>query len=468
MITKRNRIFSRVAWVGLATALLVAAPLSSAQEEKQQFQLTEKVGEALQKLKPLQDSKNFAGMMEVVDAQLKTVPPTSYDASYLLDLKARIYLQLDQFNNAIAPWEQAVKLDEQFGYKEEKERLEVIKILAQLIFSQASDLKDKARQRELVERSASYLKRYLDKAPKPESDVQMLYSQILFFQATADPQNVNAEMLNEAGRVVEKAMLGTIRPKEGFYLLQLAILQQQNNFARAADIMELLLRQYPNKKDIWPMLFGTYVNLAGSAKPESKEQRELYVRAINTIERAQALGFMTTPRDHYNLFTLYLSAGAINIATDMLHAGMKSGKIESNLANWRVLGSYLQQSNRELQAISALQEATKLFPKEGSLDFMTAQIYQQLEQTKEVYNYCVRAVNKGNLGEKPHQVHLLLAYSAYELDKLDEALKAINEAGKTPEGAKDSQVKSLKDAITAMIAEREAAREAIKKEANKI
>jgi tetratricopeptide (TPR) repeat protein len=460
--TKRNIIVRRFALVGVAAALLLSAPFASGEEQKQ-FQLNEKVSEALGKLKPLQDTKNFAGMLDLVNGQLKNIKPDSYDAAYLLDLKAKIYLQLDQYNNAIAPWEEALRLSEQYGYKDQKERLDITKYLAQLIFSEATQIKDKQQQDALVTKSAQYLKRYLDHSSKPEPEVEMLYAQILYYQATSDAQHINQPLLTEARQIVEKGMLGSIKPKEGFYLLLLAILQQQNDHEHSAEVMELLLSQYPQKKDVWPMLFGTYVNLAGSAKAESPEQRQYYVRAINTLERAQSLGYMNTPRDNYNLFTLYVNAGEINLATDLLWNGMKKGTIESTPQNWRVLGAYLQQANKELQAITALQEATKLYPKDGGLNFMIGQIYQQLDKIKDARDQYKIAVDKGNLGDKPHQAWLFLAYTSLELEDYQGALKAINEAAKTPDGAKDPQVKSVKEGIEATIAEREAAKAAAKK-----
>ncbi|PTX96475.1 hypothetical protein [Opitutus sp. ER46] len=467
MITNRNPIFRRLAWVGFATALFLAAPFSSAEEQKQ-FQLNEKVGEALQKLKPLQDAKNFNGMLDVVDGQLKNVPATGYDACYLLDLKAKIYLQLDQYGKAIDPWEKALRLAEEHGYLAEKERIDITKFLAQLIFSEASNLKDRAAQQVQITRAAGYLKRYLEKSPKPEAEVQMLYAQILFYQATGDQKNVNQALLAEAREIVENGMLGSVRPKEGFYLLLLAIIQQQNDLVRASELMELLVKQYPNKKDVWPMLFGTYVNMAGSAKSESREQREYFVRAINTLERAQQLGFMNTPRDNYNLFTLYLNAGEIGLATDLLYSGMKKGTIESTAANWRILGAYYQQANKELQAVSALQEATKLFPTDGTLDFLIGQIYQQMDRIKEANQAYARAVTKPDLGEKPHQIYLFLAYTSLELEDFDGALKAITKAASFPEGAKDSQVKGVRDGIEATMAEREAAKASAKPAAKKL
>lgn len=465
MITNRNPIFRRFAWIGVALALLAAPLVAFAQDEgdKQQFQLDEKVGDALQKLKPLQDAKDYKGMLALVDQQLASVKPTSYDAAYLLDIKAKIYLQLDQLSGAIEPWRQVLKLSEQYGYKDEKERLEIMKFLGQLIFMEATTVKEKNRQQQLVEQAGGYLKSYLAKNPKPESEMQMLYANILFSEATVDESRVNEQKLREARTLIEKGMLNEIRPKEGFYMLMLAVLQQQNDYIHSAEYMELLLQQYPNKKDIWSALFGTYVNLANNAKGDSKEQRNYFVRAINTVERAQKLGFMNTPRDNYNLFTVYLNAGYIIEACDLLYKGMKSGAIESSQTNWRILGAYYQQANKDLQAIAVLKEATKLFPHDGGLDLLIGQFYQQMDKIKDAHDAYARAVKKGNLGEHPHQAWLYLAYTSLEIEDYQGALNAIAEAAKLPDGAKDPQVKSLKAGIEATIQEREAQKNAAKK-----
>jgi tetratricopeptide (TPR) repeat protein len=172
---------------------------------------------------------------------------------------------------------------------------------------------------------------------------------------------------------------------------------------------------------------------------------------------------MNTPRDNYNLFTVYLNAGYTIEACDLLYKGMKNGTIESKPENWKILGSYYQQANKELQAIAALKEAAKLFPKDGSIEVLLGQIYQQMDKTKEAHDAYARGVAKGNLGEHPHQALLYLAYTALELEDYDGALKAIGEAEKLPGGSKDPQVKSLKAGIEATIQEREAQKNASKK-----
>lgn len=434
------------------------AAAQSGTRERPQFNLAEKTSEALQKLGPLQQQKPpaYQEMLNVVDGVLATVPPTSYDAAFLLNIKAKVLLGMDKYGAAIPVWEQAVKLSDEHGYLDPKEVNEVVFYLAQLIFSEAATIKNTAQQQQLVQRSAAYLKRHLDNSPKPSLETQMFYAQLLYQQAVADPNKVNKDMLRQAREVIERSMQATLQPKEGFYLLLMAILQQENDMQRSAEVLELFLKKFPQKKDYWQPLMATYLNIAAS-EPDEVRKRDLYIRAINTLERAQKLGFLQTPKDNYNLVTLYLTAGQFSMATDILHAGLKKGTIESSLANWRLLGSYYQQANKDLLAIEALKEAAKLYPKEGMVDLHVGEIYRQMEKTKEAREFYRSALKKGNL-EKPQVAYQLLAFTSMELDDWDEALRAINEAAKHPDFAKDQQMVNLKKHIEETVAIREEAK----------
>jgi tetratricopeptide (TPR) repeat protein len=258
-----------------------------------------------------------------------------------------------------------------------------------------------------------------------------------------------------------------VHPKEGLYVLLLAILQQQNDVVSAAEVLEQLVKQYPAKKDYWPSLWASYLNMANEAtvseKKDEAKAREFYVRAINTMERAQAVGLMNSPKDNLTLVNLYLTAGQFGIATDLLYSGLKNGKIENDQKNWQTLGYFYQQANMETKAITALREASKLFPKTGQFELQIGQIYLSIEKTKEAYTSFQEAIRRGGL-DKPHAVYQALAYAAFELEEFDEALKACDEAVKFPEGAKDQQLPKLRYAIEASIKEREYAKaEAAKK-----
>src|ERR1019366_3549793 len=97
----------------------------------------------------------------------------------------------------------------------------------------------------------------------------------------------------------------------------------------------------------WQQLEGLYLNLAGTAEKDEAKMKKYYTQAINVVERAQAHGFMTTPKDNYNLVTIYYTVGQFGKATDLLYKGLKNGTIDSDIKNWELLASSYQQINEE-------------------------------------------------------------------------------------------------------------------------
>lgn len=442
----------------LVALAALAVPGFAAQDKQDKRQLSDKTSEALGKLTPLLQApqQDMNAILAIIDAALVNAPPTSWDRAFLLDRKATAHAQMDQYSKAIAPWEEALKISDQFGYFTSDETKNILFYLAQLIFVEAQSLKDKSEQMAQVRKAGEYLRRHLELNKKPPPETQTLYASILFSQATADPNNVNQEQLAQARHVVEEGLLGAIKPKDNFYQLLLAILQQQGDNEKSAQILEFLLKQNPNNRNYWGVLAGMYLQEAQASKNE-KIVRTNYIRAINTVERAQSLGFMKTPADNFRLVSVYLLVGQFSKGTELLHAGLKSGQIESTIANWRLLGQFYQQANKDGEAILALEEAAKLFPKEGNLDIQIGELYRGREDTRQARAHYRRALEKGNL-ERPMGAYLLLAYSSMELEDWDEALRAITEASKFPEFAKERQNISLKEHIERTVRERDEVR----------
>lgn len=443
----------------LALALVFSGSLRAADEKPQPPEMSEKTREAFQKLKPLQDANDLDGMLKVMEGARTSAAPDSYDMAMILDTIAKVYLRKEQIAKAVEPQEAAQRLaDAHPGWFDEKQTQQNVNLLARLIYADAVTVKDPVRQQQEILHAAAYLKRYLAMTKKPSADDQIFYAQLLYAQATADPNHLKTDMLHEAQQVIQDGMLSTIYPKEVFYQLLIAIVQQENDNARAIELLEQVVKKFPTKTAYWPALAGLYLQQAQMEKDEHRA-RESYIRLINTVERAQALGMLNDPKWNYNLVTFYIAAGQFSKATDLLHAGLKKGTIESTLANWRILGSYYQQANKDYEAIEALKEAAKLFPKEGMLELQIGEIYRGLEKTKEARDYYRLAIQKDNL-EKPHVAYQLLAFAAMELDDIAEAKHAIDEADKYPEFQKDKQMQGLKKYINDTFREREEAQRA--------
>lgn len=453
--------------LGLALALVLALPVAA--QEKKEHSFTEKTSEGLKKLGELQQQTPppFPAMLAHVETLITQAGPTSYDMAYLQNIRARILAGMDKYAPAIESWELSLKLSDQFGYFEPKDTNDISLWLSQIIFIEAANLKNPAQQTAQINKALGYLKRHLDNTKKPSLDTQALYAQLLYQQAVANEKNIDHARLKEARGVVEKAMLSTLNPKESFYLLLIAIMQQQNEMARASEYLELFLKKFPGKKDYWPVLVQTYISLAQSEK-DSEKGRDFYIRAINAMEKAQQLGFMKTPKDNYALVTIYITAGQFSMATELLHKHLKAGTVESTLANWRILGSYYQQASKDAEAIAALKEAIAKFPKEGMLDLQIGEIYRQQEKTKEAREFYTSAINKGNL-EKPALAYQLLAYTSMELDDFESAKRTMDQLRqKFPDDFnKDPQMKSLSDHIDNTLKEREELRRQKEEQKNK-
>jgi len=442
-----------LAGVALACASALVPALRAADDHAQ---LETATSEALSKVKDLTDAKDWAGALKLMAEQLPNVSPTSYDTAILNEVISKIQMQTGNYAKALVTMETALRLSDTYKYFDDREAQELVYYLALMYNQEAAALKSIALQQQYLSKSTDYAKRWLDNTDKPISDqqrqeVMLFYVNVLYNRAVLNPP-VDLKLMKHVEAELEKSLLSINHPKETFYVLYLAALQQEGNYARSAEVLELLVKQYPAKKDYWAQLVPIYLNLAFD-KDEEKG-RANNVRAIITIERAQALGFMRTPKDNYTLVGLYFNVGQFGKATELLYAGLKNGTIESIQSNWELLAYSFQQVDKPYQAIDVLKEAAKHFPKSGQLDYQIAQIYYSLDKPKECYASLVSASAKGHL-DKPYAAYNFQAYVAYELNKFDEALGAVDKAIASPGSEKEAQLPRLKQAIEDALRERE-------------
>ncbi len=441
--------------LGVLLSLALALPAGLRAADQQPRSLNEKTSEAFQKLRPMQEAKDWDGMLAILAGIAPTTDPTSYDMALILDMQAKIYGgQKEQFAKAIEAWDAALRISEGKDYFDPREKLEKLLYLAQFSYNEGNASKVPAVQQAYMNRAAGYFKRYLEGSTTPTPEILMFYASLLYNQAMANPAKVDMDLLKQARVQVQKGLTTAIHPKEGLYVLLLAILQQENDLVHSAETLELILSQYPTKKDYWPSLYSIYLAMANDKDPE--KVRENYIRAINTQERALALGYMNTPKDRLNLVTLYLTSGQFSKGTDILHKGLKDGTIDSDVKNWLALGYYYQQANRETEAIAALKEASALFPTNGQIDLTIAEIYRGKDLHKEARDFYRSALKKGGL-EKPYLVLAYLANAAFTLEDFDEAKAAIDKAYKDypVDANKDTFLPQLKEAVDRGIAERD-------------
>lgn len=428
-----------VALLGTASALIAQTPAP-----QREYSISEATSEVLSTTyKTAADAKNFDQALVVINAQLeKLTDKTGYDAAILNQIKAQTLLQKNQLSQAIEPLEKALQLSDARTptYFDERTTQEMLQFLSQLYFQEASTSKDPRRVNELYDLSERYIERWVKNNTRDNPDVMLFYASLLFNRAVQNAENPDKARLERALAVVDRAMRMSVHPKDNLWVLKLVCLQQLDRNEEAVDFLELVVSQKPENRTYWQQLAGLYV---GQGKD---------IRAIVTFERAQALGFMNSPKDNFNLVGIHFNLGQYERAAELLEKGLQTGTIDNEEKNWELLAYSYQQLNRDFKAIDVLKQATKHFPKSGQLEYLISQNFYNMDKFEEALPHLEAAVRKGG-GNRPHQTNLFLAFVAYELKKFDIALAAAERAIATPEGKAEGL--RMKQAIEEIVRERE-------------
>jgi tetratricopeptide (TPR) repeat protein len=437
-LTRVTRAALLAALMAAAAPLYTLAQTPAAQPKKE---LTEKVHQSVQAMTKLLEEQKWDELIAQTTSVLATVEPISFDTAYLSQIKVQALLGKADYKNAIPPLETALSLSERYGFFGDRD-LELIWLLSQLYGQIAAGAEqNSAVQRESYAKAYTTLRRWLDRTPKPNPDAQYFAASILYNQALYDGK-VDKALLQQAKEEAEKGLRMSIKPKEQFYAILMTIAQQEGDYPKMAEYLELLVKEYPKNKSYWQGLLNAYL----------VQEQNGYVGAIVTIERAQKLGLMTEKRDHFTLVGLHLNAQQYAIAADLFEVGLRNGTIESEQKNWELLATCYQQTHKPEKAIATLKEAIKLFPKASTLDLQIGNLYYMSDKYEDALNFMKSAVNKGLEKSQLLQALSYIAYLALDLKKLDDAKWAADKAVELDPNAKGP--KDLLKAVNEAIEER--------------
>lgn len=450
----RTTLISRLIKSGvLALFFAVAIPATSFAQDSEapKKEISDKGSEALVKLQELTDAKNWDGAMTLINAGLAGAKPETYETMVFSQIKVQVLLTQEKYAESIPPMETALRLGRTYDFMEHKQFLEFNQILSQLYFQEANDIKgttpaDKRLRKDYLVKAYQAIQVYLKANENPTEDSLSYAATMIYTQATMVDGETDMKLLNEARAIAEKGILLNLKPRESFYVLILAALQQENKNVEAGEILELLVAQYPTNKQYWAQLQGSYLTLANDAEDGSRESLEWNIRTVHTIDRAQKLGILDDPRDHFNRVGILMNIQQFDQSINYLKEGLASGKIEDTQKNWEYLASSYQQVNKEFNAIDALSTASSKYPSEGELDFRIANLYYIMDKIEDAYKAGKVALNKGKLNNRA-VVSQFVGYLGYELKKFDEALPFVEEAMKLGAPQAEGLIKAIKNSI---------------------
>jgi hypothetical protein len=452
LIRKILRLGGLMAALAVVTSTGVIAQTSPNAPKKE---ISDKISEGLAKLRPLTENKQYAEALSLINGLMVSAAPDSYELMVLNQIKLQILLTETKYPEAIEPLETALRIGKAYDFIPQSQYLEFTQVLSQLYFQEAITAKDKTIRDSYHAKAYDTIQVYLRENPSPTPDSIAYAATLIYTQATLEGSAPDQKLVKEARALSERGLLMTIKPRENFYVLILAALQQENRNVEGAELLEILVTENPTSSQYWQQLQATYLTLANSPDATAEQALAWNVRTISTTERAQKLGFLDTPRDHFNVVGILMNIQQFEEAIKMMEIGLENTKIESSQTNLEYLASCYQQVHKPQKAIEVLKRATTSNPDEGELDARISNIYYSIDMLPEAYSFGKTALSKGKLKSEPN-TQLFVAYLAFELKKFEEALP-LAEAAKS---AGADRAEGLYDAIKSAVEERKAALEA--------
>jgi Flp pilus assembly protein TadD len=429
----------------LLLLLLVVAPAATrAQTAAPAKEISEAVGAKLADLRTLTDAKKFSEALALIDTLLVNAADPSFDLALLSQIRAQVLVAVGRYAEALPAFQKSYDLGERHAFFEPRVQLDNLYLLSQLHFQLGGDAKDRALQKSHYDAAYARVNEWLSRSPAPTAEARFFAATVLYTQATADPKVLDADLLRRARIEAEQSLYLQTKPAENARVLVLATQQQLNENREAADTLELLVEQAPTSTQYWQQLASLYLGLAADAKTEADARRQ-NLRSLLTLERAQARGLLSGPKENAIVVGLLFNLRQYDRAIEILEKGLASGAVENTRANWELLASAHQQQHRNDRAVAALGRAITVFPKDGQIESTLGQLHYALDQTEDARRHLEAAVTKGNL-DQPGQTRFTLAYISYELRRLDEAAKWIEAAGAFPD-VKPDDVARLARAI---------------------
>jgi hypothetical protein len=451
-MSARSAIPSFLFRLAIATTALGLAPAAlRAQPEPPPKEISDKVSAELGKLRGFIDAKNFTEALQLIGNLIAQAPNPSYDLAVLSQVQAQILLVNSNYAAAVAPLETTLRLSEAYGFFGQRVQLDTLYTLSQLHYQLGAEAKKPADQIAHFAKAYDAISRWLALSPTPSVDAQLYAASILYGQATLDPAHIDLAKIKAAREAVEKSLYLDVNPKDQAYLLLLATLQQTGDLPGMADLLELLVARHPDSVTYWQQLASAYYGLAAAASSD-QEIRRFNLRALLTLERAQANGLLKSPRENYAIVALYFNLQRFDQAIGLLQSGIKSGGIESSRRNWELLAASYQQTRDNAAAVATLKEATARFPAEPSFEFSLGQLLYTLNRVDEAYPHLAAASAKDNL-ERPGQSRLFTAYVAFELQQYDNASHWLDSAAECAD-TKPEELKRLRRAVSDKLRDR--------------
>jgi tetratricopeptide (TPR) repeat protein len=410
---KLVRLSSVMASIALALGVnMAAATLSStvyaAEEGSSATQTTRrtpalrvKVYDQLSRAQTLADAGNTKEAIKALDeVKDKSSSMNSYELAMLYNFYAFIHYNAEQYDQAIAAFEQVVA---QQPIPESFEQSTLFS-LAQLHmmrgnYDKSIEFMDKWETLQLALHPGK---------PLPPKNL------VLKAQAMYQKQDYKraSEYINQAVEQEEKA--GQV-PDENWYVLQRAVSYELKQPEKVKDVLVKLVKHY-NQASYWVQLAGMYGELG-------QEKQQLAV-----LETAYQEGFVTTGVDLFNLAQLYYYHQVPFKAALVMQNAIDKGVLDKDLRNLKFLSQAWTLAKENDKAEPVMIAAAKL-SNDGELDAQLGQMYLNMERWTDAIQSSERALQKGGL-RNAGTTYLVMGMAYFNIGEYHDAIEQLSQAEK--------------------------------------
>lgn len=351
--------------------------------------LGQNVFKKLEEAQEANDAKDYALATELLDGLMaKPKRLNSFEKATIYNFYAVIHYQQDRLSDAKEAYKNVLKQPD----IPEGLRNNTMFSLAQLLFIT-----------EDYENSIRVLQKWYGLVENVKPDAYMLEAQAHYqlgkFAAAEKP----------ILKALSKAKERKIKPKENWLALLRAVYYELNNYERAAKVLEVLVRIYPQKV-YWTQLSGMY-GLLGRQQDQ-----------LATMHAAYKAGYLDREAELVNMARLYLAEQAPYGAMQVMKKGLDDGVIEDNVQNLQLYAQALSVGQEYEAQLPILKRAADKSGEAKHFVYL-GQAHNALGRWSEAAKAFERAINIGKL-EREGSVLMQLGMARYNAKQYKSARKA--------------------------------------------
>ena len=327
-----------------------------------------------------------------------------YEKAVMAQALARVEWSRENYDAALTYFELAVALDS----LPDQTHFALMYQIAQLYY--LNDRYDEALDK---------LALWLCKVPAEKITPAVYVLQASLYAQKADWKNVIPS--------VEKAIGMSDEPKESWYQLKLSAHFELEQFPKAAQTLEILIQNWPDKKNYWIQLSQIYYKL------------KMNDEALSVVALAYRRNMLDKQTDIMYLSNLYSNNEVPYKAAEVLQKGIDDGYVESSRKHWTIIADAWYGAEEMESALAAYEKAGKASD-DGEIDLRRAYILVDMERWSEASVAVNAALEKGGFSDKKTgDAYVLQGMSEFNLGNFRKASTAWGRASKYPKAKMSAQ-----------------------------